>query len=132
MAAATCTAAGLISAGSCFTDANFGDHRQKALLAWLWWQIADSATNTATTQAEQLNQATCLTSGLNKDQFESAQIGILNRGFTAATGIVFSIDILTLTGATAATAISCFMNVSDAQLESIVLYNQCRFFGSIV
>lgn len=131
MAAATCTAAGLVTAGACFTEPNFGSKRQKALLAWLWWQTADSALNSITSLANQLTATACI-AALTKDQQEAAMIGILNRGYGGIETISLSLEIAALTAATAAEAVKCLQDVSDPILDAMVVYNMCRFFGAAV
>ena len=128
MAAATCTKDGLATAGACFTQPNFGSKRQKALIAYLWWKIADSVTSTTLTFDQLVTSASCIADGLTADQKVAGLIGILNRGFDASV-IEFVTTINVLTKDTATEAIKCIENLTEAQLDAVILYSTCRFFG---
>lgn len=135
MAEATCTAAGLVSAGACFTRRNFSRQEQLSILAYLSWKWADSADtsgSTYTTWDQLINGAKCITQGLTSDDLLiAAAIGILNRGEDGLGSLAFNAEVPILTADTAATAIACGRNADEHTLKSIIIFNFCRIFGEI-
>lgn len=127
--AVTCTAAGLVSAGACFTQQNFSAKDQKAILAYLWWKWGDSAQNRETTTAQQISAATCLAQSMSKDQLAASQIAVMNIAINGGGFVSLAITISVVTAAQAATSIACFKNVSGDVLDAMIVYNMCRFFG---
>ena len=130
--AATCTAAGLITAGNCFTNSNFSHKDQKAILAYLWWQWGNSVGAPVYETVSQILVASeCIAEGLSNDQQTAALIGVLNRGADGLGSLSPALEITALTAATAATAIACLKNATNEQLDGIILFNICRFFGAL-
>jgi hypothetical protein len=129
MPEATCTAAGLITAGTCFTGQNFDSKEQASIIAYLWWKWADSVTNTAYTWDSLVSASSCIAVGLTDDKKTAALIGILNRGTSGAGTIATNVEITALTASTAATAIACIQKSTMQQIEGATLFNICRFFG---
>lgn len=131
MAEATCTAAGLIEAGSCFRQPLFGSHEQKAIIAYLWWKWADSVASVTTYANPTLLVAAsqCISESLSQEKMVAGLIGVLNRGTDGLGTLSPGTEIEALTAATAATAIACLKEYDAKTLDGTILFNMCRFFS---
>lgn len=129
--AATCTAAGLIEVGKCFTSPGFNSHSRKAVIVYLL-NIFGSAVGADVSDdfPALLRNAVCLRN-LTSDQRESAVIGILNSGFPIDYGLVNAVgSITTKTPAEIISGIECLKNYSDEDLEVMTIYLICLIWGA--
>lgn len=131
MAAPACTNAGFSAASACFNRSAFSAHEQKAIIAYLWWKWADTVdtlVNYAT--LSQLQTAAACLNVLDQGQRDAALIAVLNRGEDGLGHVSANSEIAVLTSETAASAICQLKYLSDAELDTLILFNQCRFFGA--
>jgi len=132
MAEATCTAAGLVTAGTCFTAPLFSPHEQKAVIAYLWWQWGLSTLGVPYVTLETLIPVVeCIRAGLSHEKKVAATIGVLNRGVDGLGSLELSGEIISLTSVTAKEAIKCLVQYPDDMLDAIILYSMCGVFGAI-
>src|SRR6478736_1667102 len=137
--ATACTRSGFTTDGACYTQPQFTRHEQLAILVWRLGLWSDAVTGTAYingltgsygTLLTESNDATC---GLTQDQMVAGLIAVMGRAVGSGEGMVFAnggVAAPTTITATA-TAIQCLNNLTDDQLNKMVLYLICKLVGAI-
>lgn len=133
MALATCTAAGLIEAGACFTSPQFTSHQRKAIMVYLLNQVGAAVGASVSSEfSDLLRDAICM-KGYGVDQKEAAIIGILNGGVPSGNGWANVGDSLeTLTVAQLVEGTKCLTNYTEEQLDLMMIRLFCLIFSAQV
>lgn len=134
--AATCTAAGLITAGNCFTREDIGAKQQKAFVLYLMgtYLIAFGGAQyigTAGVETNLLNDSACIRN-LTQSQRMGALVGILNGGLGANYGWLDTpgTGIATFTKEQLIENTKCLVNWSDDQLDAAILFLLCSIWSA--
>ena len=134
--ALTCTRADYVSDGKCFTQKNFSQHEQNAILVYRMAQWVDAQIGTPTYSVSPytaLNtESTTELNGLTNDQLEAAYFSLWNVNIDAnfaPAQFANGSAVVPLTAATAATAIACLKNYKPSQLKRMKVFLQCNIFA---
>jgi len=138
--ATACTRSGFTTDGACYTQPQFTTHEQLAILVLrlaLWSDAAadseyiNQSSGSYGTLLTESNNATC---GLTQDQMVAGLIGVLSRAIGNGDALVFGSGngVPEMGSVTAtATAIQCLKNLTDDQLNKMVLFLSCKLVAVI-